>query len=163
MADTIGVIVTGDTKLGIRFEQFPQQAHDKLRERITQQINILRTAIKAAAPRRTGKLASEVDSNVIDKPERITGIVYFDDDFAKAAALEYGVHRSVRVAGHEASLSHVFSTALTAPIQVFIDAHSRVVDLAAREFIRGPARALSEKITQELKEAVNEAIDETSS
>lgn len=162
MADTIGVIVTGDTKLGIRFDQFPQQAHDKLRDSITTQIAALRTAIKAAAPRRTGKLASQVDSNVVDKPDRIKGIVYFDGDYAKVSALEYGVHRSVQVAAHSATLDHVFREKLMAPLRVFVEAHSRSVDLAAREFIRGPARAMQGQITQQLREAVNEAIDETS-
>lgn len=156
----VTVTISGDRQLGIRFDQFPQQAHDRLKERITQDVAELGAAIRADAPRRTGALAADVSTNVIDKTERITGLVFFKKDFAKVSALEYGVHRPVQVAAHMARLDHVFRERLAAPLSVLIEAHSRAVDLTAREFIRGPARGMAGEITQGLKDAVGEAIDQ---
>lgn len=161
MAD-IGVVIEGDRQVALKFEQFPAQCHDALLSRITSLTEILEARVAAAVPVKTGKLRSEVTSQVYDDQTSISGRVTIDGDsaneYAKAGALEWGAHNSTKVAAHNARLDHIFSRRLSAPIDVMVEAHSRQLDIVAVKFLRGPFQADEQAIADQLQQAVDETI-----
>jgi hypothetical protein len=154
-----GFTVTGERKTQIRFDQFPQKAHDTLLRRITALTSQLEARVKMAAPAGTGKLRGAIVQHVYDeRVDRIRGRVTFSGDYAKAAALEYGAHNRTSVAAHPMNLDHVFLRRLQAPISVTVAAHSRTPNITAHRFLRDPMGAMQAQIAAELHQAVEEAV-----
>jgi len=157
----IQYLVTGDRQVALKFDRFPQQAHDRLLARIQALTAELEARVLAAEPRRTGRLHSATISKVYDDQEKIGGRVTVRADFAKAAALEYGAHRPTKVAAHEMRLDHVFAERLTAPMTVMVMLHRRMPNIAAYRFLRGPLAQMAPEIQAELQAAVAEAAAES--
>lgn len=158
MTDNIGVVITGDRQVAIKFDQFPIALHDPLKATITSLTGALAANIRAAAPDKTGKLRSEIQDTVFDDgADRIVGFISVSGDFAKAGALEYGAHRATRVSAHTAKLDHVWSKRLNAPLTVLIQSYSRRQNVTATRFERGPTQAMSADIAAALEETVNQA------
>jgi hypothetical protein len=145
-----GVTVAGDRKVGLKFDEFPQQLHDALLTRITVLSAELEGRILALVPFKTGKLKAEVERFVDDHDTRIKGsvkVVASDRNaLLKAIALEYGSHRRIDVALR----SRLNGDSI-------IGAYSRTTNLAAREFLRGPLREMAARVVSELRAAVDEA------
>jgi hypothetical protein len=164
MTDGIGVFITGDREIAQKFDEFPQQVRGQLRAVIAEKIEELAGRERALVPVKTGRLRSQIRSRVIEKPEAIIGQVYFDgakgsQDFAKAGALEYGGSgKSFKVRGHEAQLGHVFGRA--AQLRVQIAAHTRVLNISAKRFVRDPVEAMKADIEAALAGAVEQASGE---
>lgn len=142
--------------IGLKFDQFPEQARQRLRAAIETLIGDLHDQVTAAAPSESGKLRGEIQPRVEEYPNRITGVVAVTDEFAKAAALEYGAHSSVMVKAHTASLDHIYGK-LVEPFSVMVGAHSRRVDIAEHRYLRGPLHAMEGQIFEALQEALVEA------
>lgn len=162
--ENINVVITGDRAVQEKFDRFPQAAHKRLHDVIESFTERLVGRVRAAAPKRTGKLESEIRELISDKPERIVGLVYIRgqdrNDYAKAGALEYGAHGQAKVSAHEMRLDHVFSHALAGPLMVSVAAYSRQMNIAEHRFMRGSIDAMKGEITRALKEAVGETVDE---
>jgi hypothetical protein len=157
----IGVTVTGDKQVAIRFDQFPVKLHDKLLAIIRSLTTGLAAKIKAAEPQRSGKLRSETTSAVYDDAGRkISGRVFVSGDYKKAGALEYGAHGRAKISGHSARLDHVFGNHLNAPLTVAVAGFTRQMNIASRKFLRGPLAASASSIDEALQTVVNEAIEE---
>ena len=155
----LGVAVSGDRELDLKFQTFPTRAHDALFSRITKLTDRLEGLVRAAAPNKTGKLRSEIHSAVYDDtPSKISGRVFVDDDYAKAGALEYGAKGSAKVSAYSAKLDHAWAHKLASPTEVMIAAHSRHLNLKARRYLRDPLVQMRSDITAELQEAVAEVI-----
>jgi hypothetical protein len=165
MADDIGVAITGDREVGIKFDTFPAQCHDELLAVVQADTPQLASRVASAAPSLTGKLRSEVSHAVFDDKTRITGAVFIrgkdGNDFAKAGALEFGAHGRAKVKAHEATLDHVFGERLDAPMKVMVEAYSRQTNIAARRFERGPLADMASKIEGDLQAAVERSIGPT--
>lgn len=141
----------------LRFEEFPRRAHAVLKERIEDLTSQLHSMVASAAPRRTGRLAASIESRVVDYPDRITGYVKPSSDFAKAAALEYGSHRTVQVKAHRERLDHVYARPLASSINVTVSAHARRTNVAEHRYLRGPLDAIRPLAIAELRQALAEA------
>ena len=95
--DSIRISITGDHEVGLRFDEFPDDLYDALRQEIEALSAELLAAVEAATPSRTGKLRSAERLRIFTDPDSIKGYVDVSADFAKAGALEYGAHRSTKV------------------------------------------------------------------
>jgi len=157
MADTIGVKIDGDLKLGLRLDQFPHALRAQLRTRIKELIEALAAAVRAKIPHKSGSLQSKVSVIVYNNEKSVRGRMFFSGDWAKAAALEYGgAGRAFEVKGHTMRLDHVFGNSLTAPLNVFVEAHSRSTQIAARRFIRNTTSAMSDEVAADLQAVVDQ-------
>jgi hypothetical protein len=161
MAQDFGVVVGGDRKVELLFDKFPQQLHGQLLEHITAKTKELEARVHGAVPKKTGKLASEIDSAVFDDKNKITGAVFVSGDYAKAGALEYGAHATSKVKAHSAKLDHVFSLRLDAPMTVAVSAHTRQMDIAAQKFLRGSFQQMEQEIEADLRTVVDQTIEAT--
>ncbi|HLY04268.1 MAG TPA: hypothetical protein VKR31_00825 [Rhizomicrobium sp.] len=158
MADDIGVIVTGDREIADKFDRWPSRFASVLFERITGLTDELYARIEGAVPRRTGRLAGEIVEKVRETDTSITGSVSVSAEFAKAGALEYGgTGKPFRVRAHEMRLSHLWARATAVPMMVSVPEHSRVLDISARRFMRGPLESMRSEVTDQLQQAVDEA------
>lgn len=155
MTDAISIQITGDRDVGLRFDQFPQQIHAKLLGTITSLTERLYGQVRAATPKRTGRLQSEIAQHVYDSEDRIAGVVSVDAEFAKAGALEYGARGRSRITEHSMRLDHVFANRLSGPISVMVEAHSRQMNLVAERFLRGPEGAMAAEAVAELQADVD--------
>lgn len=157
--------IDGIRQVGLRFEQFPDRARKKIMERILGLTERLHAAVEGAEPDRTGALRAETKGWVDDGKNYIVGRVglpggvYPHSDYGKAAALEYGSHHPFQVKAHEARLAHFWGRAV-APTEVFIRAHSRTPNIAARLFLRSSLDAMRGEIIAELEAALAEATEE---
>lgn len=155
---TVAMELLNERRVGLRFDEFPEKARANLLERITELTQELEDAVVEAEPEgATGKLRRETKPRVTEGPERITGSVSVTDEFAKAAALEYGAHGTTTVRAHVAQLNHVFARA-TSTVEVDVEEHTRRLNIAAHDYLRGPLAAMSGRIEEELKAAIDDAI-----
>lgn len=159
----IGVEVVSERNVALKFDTFPVQAHAGLLQVITQATVQLRGMVADRVPKRTGLLASEISSRVLDYPDRITGIVEIagmvPGDFGKAAALEYGAHGQAHVREHAEKLGHLFGKMMQ-PIQVIVRAHDRRLNIEQHDFLRGPLAEISGDVMAQMQEVLAQVIEE---
>jgi hypothetical protein len=146
------VVTRGDRELSLRFEQFPAAAHEKLKERITGLVDDLRARAEAAAPVKSGALRSEITGRVFaDNPQRIAGYVGIQGsqpgDYAKAAALEYGVNKPRKIIERLGS-------------RRIVERLSRDVHMRAFRYLRGSIEGMRGEVEAELSAALTEAVEE---
>jgi hypothetical protein len=164
MADTfVRFDVFGLREAALRFDKFPQIAHDKLLAEITELTDVLEGRVISGMPRKTGKLASAVIKQVFDdQPRKIAGWVSIDrEEVRKAAALEYGATGQANLKAHSAKLDHYWSKKLEAAVTVFVKAHTRQLNLVAERFMRNAVVGLSADAITGMNRAVDEAIKES--
>jgi hypothetical protein len=163
MADAVYVTVSGERRVALKLDEFPQELRGQLEARISELTAELQAQVEAAAPSRTGKLKSEIRGRVFaDNPKHVSGIVDVyapkgSGEFAKAAALEYGASASTNVSTHPMKLDHYWADKLAAPTTVLVAAHSRTVNIAEHDFLRGPLAAMEPQIQMALEEVVEAA------
>jgi hypothetical protein len=153
-------VITGDRQVVARFAEWPNEIHDTLLERIKKLTDELYGRVRALAPEQSGKLKDEIVSRVFDDPEKIKGLVTLTDklprsEYIKAAALEYGSHRSVKVRKYRRTISEAFGRDIS-PTSIDVSAYSRMADIEARLFLRGGLAGMEEQATAELTAAMNE-------
>jgi hypothetical protein len=161
--DSIRIDVKGDRQVGLRFEEFPDALYDQLRAEIDSLSAELYARVVAAAPRATGQLESQIRLRLFADKTRITGYVDIagakgSQDFAKAAALEYGAHRPTKVSAHSMKLDHFWANKLAAPIEVLVAAFTRTPDIADHAFERGPLAEMQPEVQARLNAAVERAV-----
>jgi hypothetical protein len=158
--------IAGDTRVALRFDRFPQLAHDGLRQKLGDLTEQLAGAVEAAVPRgKTGRLAAQVQSGVQDSENRVRGWVSLagaDANLVKqAAALEYGSRGSpFAVKGYTRSLDQVFGK-ISAPFQQVIEAYQRTGGLEPDRFLRGPLAERASGALSEMNAVVEKAIKES--
>ena len=153
-SEFISMQVIGDRQAALAFERFPDRLRDGFRAVIARQTAQLEAAVLAAVPRRTGRLASQVNSAVREGQDYVRGTVFIRAasaaDARKAAALEYGSHRSITVKTHAQSLNHIWSR-FVAPMQVMMKTYQRTTNIDPQRFLRGPLESLAPALTAELQ------------
>lgn len=165
MADFIHIEVTGDRQVGLRFEEFPDELYQQLKAEIEALATELYARVEAATPSRTGRLRSQERLRIFADPNRITGYVDIagdkgSQDFAKAAALEYGAHGPAKVSAHSMRLDHYWSTQLTQPESVMVEAYTRTTNIMERAFERGPLGGMEAEVVSRLNAVVEAAAAE---
>ena len=135
--DAIKIGLIGDRQAGLRFEEFPDVLYEDLRKAIDSLTNELFARVQAATPELTGDLRAHERVRIFTDENRITGYVDVHGsvaDIKKAAAVEYGAHKTTNVKSHSMKLDHFWNTALTAPIDVIVIAYSRTPNVAEVAF-----------------------------
>jgi hypothetical protein len=156
-----GAVVTrGASELSLRFESFPAKARAILEQRIVSLTSRLQSAVEEAAPKRTGKLASEIVERIFaDQASRVAGYVQVyapqsPDEYAKAATLEYGSNKPRRLADHGGIFRRLgagqrrIESRLTKPTHI-----------EAFRYLHGPFEELKPQMQEQLQAALQEAID----
>jgi len=159
MADFGIDLKDSDRRVTLFFEQFPQAAHDRLLA-VMQELQIrLAADVIAREPVQTGRLRSQSGGRVYDHDTRIAAVVGVRaetaQDARKAAALEYGSHRSIMVRAHEARLTHLFGRAIS-PMMVTVPEHSRTTNIDPRRFLRDAIAGMHSEAIEALRQAVAE-------
>jgi hypothetical protein len=159
----LGIQIVTSRNIDLRFDEFPVQAHQALLEVITSSTERLAEMVRSRVPKKTGRLESEINSRVHSFDNRITGIVEVagksENDFRKAAALEYGAHGTMRVREHTERLSHLFGAPME-QIEVTVKAHARKLNIKAHDFLGGSAADMAGEVMQQMREAVAKATQE---
>jgi hypothetical protein len=167
MAEFIGIEVQGERQVALRFEQFPQFAHDRILAALQDIEGRLEAAVRGAEPARTGRLQGETGGRVYDHGDRMAAVVGVrarsgdSNEAGKAAALEYGAHRAFEVRAHAMSLTHLWGRAI-APISVQVAGHTRRPNISERRYLRGPIDAIRGAALDQIRNAVAEAVAEAS-
>jgi hypothetical protein len=153
------VTITGDRDVALRFERLSES----LRTRLVRTIGELGEQIvqrqRAAAPRRTGRLARELGQTTIRQGEgfvRATvGVAAASGiEAAKIGALEYGAPgRRGRFTVRAHQRRH-------RGIDQVVHRYTRTARLREGLFIRGPFRAMQQQIEDEIRNAVLAALAE---
>lgn len=160
---TVTVTTRGARELALRFEQFPVELHQKLKERIGEITEALYGAVSAAAIDRfahpTGRLQSEVMKRIYgDNPERVAGVVSVyaggdQNEYAKAATLEYGSNRPRKVASESGVMMR-----LNGSKRRILARMSKPTVITAYRYLRDPLDEARPEIIAALTEAISEVI-----
>ena len=160
--DTIKIGLTGDRQAGLRFEEFPDVLYEDLRKAIESLTNELFARVQAATPELTGDLRAHERVRIFTDENRITGYVDIGGtsvaELKKAAAVEYGAHKTTSVKSHSMKLDHFWNTALSGPIDVIVSAYDRTPNVAERAFERGPLAEMRGEINERLAAVVEQAV-----
>lgn len=131
------------------FDRLPDAVRRRLVERIGRLTRQLEGRVRAAAPRRAGRLARGVRSKIFVDTDRVRGRVFIAggdaQEHRKAGALEYGARRMTAVRAHQRRMS-------------LVERYSRRVNIAERRFLRGPLDAMRGQAMAEIAAAVGEAM-----
>ena len=158
MALAVKVTITGAREAGVKFERFPEEAHDKIAERIHGLTDRLYERILDAEPFKTGKLKSEtVEREFDDNGHRIAGYVsiFAPSDvaeYAKAATLEYGTDKPRKVADRGGLLLRITGSSRRIHARL-----SKPVHIAAMRFLRGPLAEMADGVETEIEAALSDA------
>ena len=162
---SIGVQIIGERRIALRFEEFPEFARSKLKDAITKLQAKLMSAVSDRVPKGpSGKLAASVAGGVEDSPNKVRGWVNVAGRdralILQAVALEYGSHKTIKVAEKAGrGLSTVYGHYIS-PIQVLVGAYTRTTDIAAQRFLRGPLADLSTEAMGAMTNALQEATEQ---
>lgn len=155
------VVIGGDREVVARFAQWPQDLRQSLRARIAQMTELMESRVRALAPKRTGRLADEIQSRVYDNETSIRGVVGLGSgldaaEYGKAAALEYGTGRRGRfkVRPHTRVIRVVFGR-LVAPVTVQVAAYTRLSRLDPRMYLHGGLDAVAPDAAAELQTVID--------
>lgn len=162
-----GIEIKSARELGVKFQEFPDQARANIRLAIERQTATLLGRVRSAAPEDSGKLRSEISSRVYDDTNKITGRVFVGGDFSerskrgsvaagKAAALEYGAHSVAVVRAYTSKLDHIYSRFVT-PFAVSVAGYQRRVTIAGDSYLRAPLRSMETTVTEAIRSAVAQA------
>lgn len=159
----VGLEITTSRNVTLRFDEFPQQARERLSQVIHSATNRLQGLVRNAVPKHSGRLASEITSRVNEYENAIVGIVFVKgknrNDFAKAAALEYGAHGSAEVKSHQSKLDHYFSRPIDT-IQVMVGSHSRKLNIKEHDYLRGPEANVASDVLADMRQALNDVVEQ---
>jgi hypothetical protein len=151
----ITVRITGESEVEHRLDEAPRELHRQLVSRATTLTSRLLGAVRAAEPRRTGKLAGETRMQVDETPDSVTGRVIVEatgNEREKALALEGGAHG----VGKEGHRERSAMAAYRARDTRMIEAYNRPGIIMARRYLRGPFEEMHGEIEAELAEAAHD-------
>lgn len=161
----LGIEVTGDRLVALRFEKFPDIAREAIRKRIEAMTKQLLSGVHGREPSLTGRLRGETTGAVSESADRVRGNVGVrvrqasdpGREAGKAGALEYGAKGSVSVKAHSQQLTHVYGRMIQ-PMAVFVTAYSRQADITEHRYLRGPTEALRSTFLAGIRAALDEAV-----
>lgn len=152
MADSLGVRLSGERRVALRFEQFPEVARTALLDVVTRYQGALQDGVASKIPAGTGKLLASLSGGVENNPKKIRGWVNVGGKdrnlILEAMALEYGSHRppkSMEVRGYTTTTGRIVS------------AYKRGTNIMAQMFLRGPLASMSETFLDDAEKALEQA------
>ena len=154
--DSIHIDVTGARQVGIRFDEFPDDAYADLKDEVNALSTELFGRVEAATPELTGELRASERLRLFTDANRITGYVDIEGGktsgglYSEAGALEYGAHRSTKVKAHQMGLDHHWLLKLAAPETVLVPDYSRTPDIQEYAFERGPLAEMQPEVIARL-------------
>jgi hypothetical protein len=148
----LGIEIQGAREVDLRFDEFPEAARANLFEAITRATSQLEDLVRQAVPKKTGKLAATIHSQVTQSSRRVTGSVNVTADFGKAGAIEYGSHRQITVKEHK------LTSALTAHTDRLVSQYQRTTNIDPHEYLRGPLHQIESDALASMHDAVQGAI-----
>jgi Bacteriophage HK97-gp10, putative tail-component len=154
------VQIEGDRELALRFERLPDAVQSRLVAALQNISEELAARQRAAAPRRTGRLASEIGKTAIHTGPgfvraSVTVAPRSSSDAAKAGALEYGAPgRRGRFTVRAHQRRH-------GGITQVVHRYDRTARLIESRYIRGPYQAMKQKIEDEIRAAIVAGFNET--
>lgn len=154
--------IKGEREVSLRFDQFPDRAKDRLRDRITSFVDTLQAAIEGAAPQKTGRLKSEIKGRVYESAHRIAGYVSvyapgIPGEYAKAATLEYGTSKPRRAFERNSRMAF----ALGRSKRRIVSRLSKPVHMDPRRYLRGPFADLRGGFEEQIAAALSEAAQDS--
>jgi hypothetical protein len=147
-------IVIDDRLVRARLDALPEKVHSALLSRITALTSELEARVQASEPARTGALRAETVQSISDKPERIRGTVRVANQFAKAAALEYGSHTTITVNRRRDSMIG----RLMKPSANIAGSFTRTTNITEKRYLRGSLDSMASEIESTLRTAIEEAL-----
>jgi hypothetical protein len=152
------VTSVGAREVELKFDTFPREIHGVLEERISAITETLRARAEAAAPRKTGRLRSEITARVFSSATRIAGYVSIyapgiEGEYAKAATLEYGTDKPRHAVDR-------IQTRFGKTRRRILQRISKPVHIEAFRYLRGPFDELAPSIQADLQAAVDEVAEE---
>jgi hypothetical protein len=158
----LGIALDGSAnRVALRFEHFPQAAHDRLLATLTSLEQRLEAMVIAAEPNLSGALRGLTGGRVYDHDSRIAAVVgvrtQTKAEALKAAALEYGSHKALMVRAHTAKLAHLWSRAIN-QIVVDVPEYGRTSNIDPLNFLRGPLAAIRGDALDEMRAALDAAV-----
>lgn len=157
-----GIELTNERAATLRFEKFPEFAHDRLLGALQNIEQRLKAAVLAAEPGKTGSLKAQTGGRVYDHGNRIAAVVGVRapnaNDARKAAALEYG-SRGVAITMHH-RLSRISALSQRAGSDPLTMEWRRTPTITAQRFLRGPMDAIRGGALAELQAALDAAVQD---
>lgn len=166
MANEFGLAISGDRETILRFDRFPQAAHDRLLQALRSIEERLLGMVLAAEPSKGSTLRGQTGGSVYDHGDRIAAVVGPNvpkgDSVAagKAAALEWGARKAFEVRAHQMGLDHVFNR-LMQKRPVSVPAYTRTPNIPEFRYLRGPAEALRDEALAQMRAALDAAANDT--
>ena len=164
---TVTVTTRGARELALRFEEFPQEVHATLSQRIKEVTDALYDQIRLAALDKfahpTGKLQSEIAGRFFnDSQTRIAGYVSVfaggdRNEYAKAATLEYGSEKPRKVSAKAGAGAMMRLTGSNRRVYARM---TKPALIPAFRYLRGPFDEMRPEIIAALTEAVAQAVAE---
>jgi len=154
-------VITGDTRVVARFNEWPAELHDALLAKIRALTDALEGRVQALAPERSGKLKDEIVSRVFDDPQKIKGLVTLEGgltktEYVKAAALEYGAHRGAKSRAYQRTISEAFGRDIS-PKRINVSAYSRIANIDARIYLRGGLADVEGDAVEQLQQVIDQS------
>lgn len=159
------VDIPNERQILLRLTQLPIALRSQLLPTITSLAERLLSRVQAAEPVRTGGLRGATHMFVDQGENFIRGRVRIlgrpgsgrGAHNVAAAALEYGVKRSISVRAHLMRLEHVFARVGDRRL-VMVEAYQRRTSISPRRFLRDPAASLRGAAKREIETAINQAL-----
>lgn len=149
----INAIIEGERNVFAILDRLDSELYAAVREKIIELTGELEGRVRANAPHgKTGQLASSVHSSIRESEHRIVGIV--TASAAYLPVIEFGIHRTIHVRGHERSLSHAWQRNFP-PEQVFIDPYERMANVEGTFFMQRALESMESQIAEELRTTID--------
>jgi phage gpG-like protein len=103
---------------------------------------------------RSGNLNTHIEQAVQSSNGSVVGIVSTAVKYA--AVHEYGFHGTVNVREHLRTIKEAFGKSLREPVTYTVSAHSRMMNMPERSFMRSALADMRDEITEGIRDAVAE-------
>ena len=104
----------------------------------------------------TGHLQSSIQQDVTQDADSVVGRVYSNSSVNYAGIHEYGFHGAEQVQAHIRHITQAFGRSIE-PRDVMVKAHTRMMNMPERSFLRSSLADMKDQIIADLTMAVKEA------
>lgn len=158
------VITVDDRDVIAHLDRLPKDLHDRLVSRLGPIASRMQALVQAGEPSRTGRLRGQTRGAVADGPTfvraQVTIVGLFQQDFAKAGALEYGVPGASPRSASRAPGGFVSVHSYHRKRGESVQAYRRRVRIEARRFLRQAAAAMQAQGMTAIQAAIDETVAE---
>lgn len=157
----INAVIEAERAVYARLDTWDQKLVEELYSRIVKLTRGLELLVRSNAPvgrgNHGGRLRESVHSKVVRSEGHIAGIVTASVPYLPV--IEFGVHKSLNVSGHEMKLDHAWSRDID-PIQVFVDPYVRHANVEETLFMQRALESMGGEIAAELQQVLDAASGE---